>query len=226
MLTPHPPPSLHSRAGWDEGFATMRKGEKAFLVCGPAFAYGPGGSPPKIPANATLRFEVELLSFGPKPKEPWQMSNEEKLNVAEAAKAEGNAAFSAGGREADALEHYKRGLACLEQADDVDGKVHTLRVTFHSNSAAVHLRLQAYADAAKSASAALKLDASHPKSLFRRGTAHTKLGNFAEAKADLGEALRLSPGDAGVKAELAKLAEAVKAERAREKAAFGGIFSK
>jgi FKBP-type peptidyl-prolyl cis-trans isomerase 2 len=55
--------------GWDRGFATMRVGERAFLECGPVYAYGASGSPPKIPADATLRFEVELLGFGPKKKE-------------------------------------------------------------------------------------------------------------------------------------------------------------
>ena len=44
--------------GWDEGFASMQKGEKATLICSPEYAYGASGSPPKIPANATLNFEV------------------------------------------------------------------------------------------------------------------------------------------------------------------------
>jgi len=49
--------------GWDKGVATMRRGEKALLVCGPDYAYGAAGAPPKIPSNATLQFEVELLSW-------------------------------------------------------------------------------------------------------------------------------------------------------------------
>merc|ERR1719183_2816853 len=49
--------------GWDRGVATMKKAELAKFTLSPEFAYGEGGSPPKIPANATLVFEVELLSW-------------------------------------------------------------------------------------------------------------------------------------------------------------------
>ena len=51
--------------GWDKGVATMHKGEKAELFCRADYAYGESGSPPKIPGGATLKFEVELLSWGP-----------------------------------------------------------------------------------------------------------------------------------------------------------------
>ena len=49
--------------GWDVGVATMKKGEKCLLTCRPGYAYGEKGSPPNIPGNSTLRFEVELLSW-------------------------------------------------------------------------------------------------------------------------------------------------------------------
>ena len=49
--------------GWDKGVATMHKGEKAELFCRSDYAYGESGSPPKIPGGATLKFEVELLSW-------------------------------------------------------------------------------------------------------------------------------------------------------------------
>lgn len=47
----------------------MRKGEKATLVAGPDYAYGETGAGDLIPGNSTLYFDVELVDFGPKPKE-------------------------------------------------------------------------------------------------------------------------------------------------------------
>ncbi|XP_043473738.1 peptidyl-prolyl cis-trans isomerase FKBP4 [Leptopilina heterotoma] len=48
---------------WEIGTATMKKGEVCVLTCAPKYAYGQGGSPPKIPPNATLKFEIEMLSW-------------------------------------------------------------------------------------------------------------------------------------------------------------------
>ena len=43
---------------WDIGVATMKLGEIAMLTCRSDYAYGKNGSPPTIPPDATLIFEV------------------------------------------------------------------------------------------------------------------------------------------------------------------------
>jgi len=50
--------------GWDQVLQLMKRGEKRLVIIPPELAYGTRGQPPKIGRNATLVFEIELLSFG------------------------------------------------------------------------------------------------------------------------------------------------------------------
>ena len=47
---------------WTEGVQLMKPGGKARLTCPPAIAYGERGAGGVIPPNATLQFEIELVS--------------------------------------------------------------------------------------------------------------------------------------------------------------------
>lgn len=47
--------------GFDLGVASMRKGEKSLFTFTPGYAYGSHGSPPNIPGNSTLIFEVRSV---------------------------------------------------------------------------------------------------------------------------------------------------------------------
>ena len=50
-------------ACWTEGVQSMKVGGKAQLTCPANLAYGANGSPPTIPPQSTLVFDVELLEI-------------------------------------------------------------------------------------------------------------------------------------------------------------------
>jgi FKBP-type peptidyl-prolyl cis-trans isomerase len=52
--------------GWELGILGMKVGEKRKLTIPPELAYGAAGRPPIIPQNATLIFEIDMLSINGK----------------------------------------------------------------------------------------------------------------------------------------------------------------
>jgi len=89
---------------------SMAIGEKAELTISGEHGYGASGSPPKIPPNATLIFEVELLKIGD--REPIGMSDEEISYAAAERKSEATTFFKQGDMK-KAAEYWKDGVELL-----------------------------------------------------------------------------------------------------------------
>jgi len=214
--------------GWDQGFATMKVGEKAILKCTSDYAYGDRGSPPKIPPGATLLFDVELLGFEEVQKEKWQMSEEEKIEKAKELKDKGTEQFKEKSW-ALAAAKYDDASTYVEDMVDVDNppeEAIPLYISCCGNAAQMYMNLSDWSSGIACASKVLVKEPENVKGLYRRGTCRLRLGLLDEAKVDLMAAFKLDPENKPVKTELAKLKKAIKDAKAKEKATFGGLFNK
>lgn len=215
--------------GWDVGFASMCPGEHAILTLSSKYAYGDNGSPPKIPGGATLIFDVELVKFGPKPKEKFEMSAEERLAGGLACKNKGTALYKEKQFE-DAIAEWSEAMDFVEYIDEPteeqEKQALDIKLSLHLNTAQAHLLLKDYKETIVECSKALDMSKDNVKALFRRGTAHRFMANFELAKADLVRANKLDPSNKAVREEYANLKRAVAAAKAESKNAFGNIFEK
>ncbi|CAI8585411.1 unnamed protein product [Vicia faba] len=73
---------------WDIAVKTMKVGEIAKITCKPDYAYGSAGSPPDIPPDATLVFEVELVACRPQKGSTTGSVSEERARLEELKKVE------------------------------------------------------------------------------------------------------------------------------------------
>lgn len=214
--------------GWDTGVATMKIGERAILTCAAPYAYGSTGSPPKIPGGATLEFDVELFSWEEKEKEPWQMTFDEKMENALQKKEKANQLFKEGDFRR-ALAQYEKASTVIELdlslTDEQKAKANEARLTLFLNQAMANIKLGNYGAAIKNCGKALEIDENNTKALFRRASANKLLCNYAEAKADLLAAIKVSPSAPELRSELAAIEAKEKETKAKEKAMFSKMFS-
>jgi len=208
--------------GWDTGICSMKKGEKCVLACRADYAYGERGSPPTIPPNATLHFEVELFKWKQKRKEKATMDAPARLAEAEKAKAQGTVLFKAGKHEG-ALEKYEDAIYYVE-SDGEDASPIVLSCTL--NAATCALKLAAFDKAVDCCTKALAIDADSVKAHFRRGSAYMRMRCFAEAKADLRRANTLDPKSKEVRAAFNECVAAEAEAKKSEKALYGKMLSK
>ena len=106
-------------SAYDIGVKTMRQGELALITCRSDHGYGWAGSPPKIPSDASLSFEVELIGWVEKTLE--DMHDGEKLEHAQGMRGQGAAHF--GEQEwAEASAKFREGIEHLDALGESAGK--------------------------------------------------------------------------------------------------------
>mmetsp|Transcript_2324 Transcript_2324/g.3296 ORF Transcript_2324/g.3296 Transcript_2324/m.3296 type:complete len:415 (+) Transcript_2324:277-1521(+) len=224
----------------------MKIGEKSILKCRADYAYGDNPSPGgKIKPGDNLLFECELLDFGPKKKEKWEMTSKEKIEEAKKLKEQGTEKFK--NKEfSKAAELYEEASTYVEKfsgdaasdssaEDEIESEndktinhdeAVNILLSCHLNAAQAHLSSKQWVNAISSANKALSIEENNIKALFRRGSARRHSGLFDEAKRDILEILKIDETNIAAKKELFLIKEAVKAAKKKEKATFGGLFGK
>jgi len=219
--------------GWDLGIATMQIGEKARLICSPEYAYGEKGSPPRVPANAKLTFEVEVLAARQRDKPKWEMEYDERIEKATQLKDQGTALFRENQFKEAIATGYQEALAYVE--DDPVEEEHVeeslrelkaLKIALYSNVALCALKISDWSVVIENSSKALKLDPTNVKVLYRRATGYLNSGMLTEARKDANAALNMSPGSSELVQLLKLIKKQEKVEDERDKKRYSNMFER
>lgn len=211
--------------GWDIGIGSMRRGEKARFVIDCKYAYGEKGAPPKIPPNATVELEVELLDFHDKRRPADDLDNDEKESLAEECKVTGNAGFKDKTLNT-AVYAYKEGINAIEHILESERNTATrkLWVSLHLNLCIALNLLANWAETKRYADRVIAVHADQPKAHYLRGIAEENMSLFYEAIKDLEVALKANPADEKVRLELEAAKKRKQDTHRKEKAAFSKLF--
>merc|ERR1712032_1634162 len=222
----------------DEGFPTMKVGEKSKLTIRSDYGYGDSGSPPRIPAKADLNFEVEIIDFteddedklNDEKKQKWDMSDEEKKAEAKKLKEEGTELFKKQDY-VNAAEKYTEAAEYIN--DDEDGEKSSvpenskeLYINCWNNAAMCLLKIKRYSATESACSSVIKVDEKNVKALYRRGVASMKAEDFSQAKKDLLLAHSLDKENKAVIKACSELKGAITAAKQKEKNMFANMFEK
>ena len=221
--------------GWDIALATMAPGEFSIFTCRADYAYGWEGKPPKIPVDATLRFEIELISWAPSTKPISDMSPSEKLAHGVEKRAVGTRLLK-DGEHAQAATEFEAGAESLlavhsmmlQGAPD-PAKLAEVADALRScllNLSQCKLKLESWEEAVHTCSRVLAMpgESENVKARFRRGVALTSLERYDEAKEELKAACLLDPKSKDIREQYERTKAAHAAQKASERQAFGGMF--
>jgi peptidylprolyl isomerase len=207
--------------GWDIGVASMKRGEKARFEIDSKYAYGEQGSPPKIPGNTPLEFEVELFDFYDKRKSTVEAPECE--NLVEEYKKMGNENFKAKNFR-PAIYFYKEGIKFLKQSDEQTEKMKALWNSLHLNLCIINNNQANWKETVKLADEVIERQEGHPKARYLRGVAKQGLTMYEDALADFEVSLKGNPGDEKLKLEIEQCKKKKKEVAAKEKKVYGNMF--
>lgn len=207
--------------GLELAIASMKKDEISRVLVTCDYAYGKLGCPPRIPAEATILYEVELLGFEPESA----LGNYEDLseqdrsalpfskirNIGVELNSEGNLLFTQGSY-IQAVKKYVRAVKVVENArfknqeQEEDLYDNVLFKAYH-NMAQSYLKVGRYGKAIWCSKKVLERKPDHVKSLYICGKSMRHCADFKQARSYLMRAHKLAPNSKDIMNEMKRLGE-------------------
>jgi len=205
---------------------TMCVGEKALFILDPSVAYKEMGCPPRIPGNAELLYQVEIIklyeegsigNFLTLPLEQQATYSFDKLlEMADSERKSGNSYFVSD-KKRDAGIRYKRAIQVLESRpcfnDQQEKAVKDLLIKLYCNTANTSLAINRPYAAMTFSRKALDIDKYCVKALYFYGKAKTVTGDYDDAERYLTKAAELRPENPDIISALQRLNSRVRADR-------------
>ncbi|GFV07579.1 inactive peptidyl-prolyl cis-trans isomerase FKBP6 [Trichonephila clavipes] len=197
--------------GLEMGIKTMKKGELSRIMVHPSYAFGEMGCPPRIPANAEILYEVQIIKFiaGKDAVEFEEMSPEAQKEasfqkIVGVYHCENQLASDLFRRNMykPAISRYRRLTNLLEDIsvanEEEDKQRNEYLLKLYLNLSICYLNVQNPHKALIYADLALKLDPRNIKGLFRMGKALYLTGSYDRAKHYLHLAKKQQPFDKSI----------------------------
>ena len=207
--------------GWSIGVRTMKKGERSMFTIKPEYAYGEKGSPPSIPPNSTLRFEIKLLDFREREKSKWDFTPEERIQKAKEFKEEGAKLFKSGDQDG-ALKEWEKSLDYVEFVKEPEAQ--SLEVVLRNNIALLYTQRKNFQSAIAQAKKALEVDPKNTKSFFRLSNALNEIGEHKEAYETAKLGIEVDPHNQDLRHLYKKSFDSFRSSQQKEKELYQKMF--
>lgn len=205
--------------GLEIGVKTMRIGENARFIIKPKLAYREMGCPPRIPPNATILFDVHLVSYlSPENSISYDKDSRDperfNLNIVRVKKfhIEGNEQFKLKNIER-AISKYEKAIELLHMtgcsSDNEEVEMMKYLNKLYTNLSLCYLKQCAFNKVCRMGLEAMKYSERFSKFstklLFNWGKALRLLKDFSEANNKLNKALKLEPQNVTILDEIKML---------------------
>ncbi|CAM6085286.1 unnamed protein product [Calypogeia fissa] len=215
--------------GLEMSVRLMLPGEISLVNSTSTYAYDKFARPAMVPEGASVKWEVELISFD-KRKDWTGFTFKEIMDDSQKQKATGNRLFNEGKFE---LAKAKYDFILREfkhvnpNGDQEVAELSRAQISLQLNVAACYQKLGEYVKCIETCNKVLEGNPHHVKALYRRGLAYTATADFEEARKDFNQMIVLDKSsESDANAALVKLKKKEQEAALQARKQFKGLFDK